>query len=192
MIRIDEYGIDNLGRPCKDLYCMNLCFEIARRSLDPTTKHGCLAVSPEGSILSSGYNGPPQNSIDDRIPLTRPEKYVFMEHSERNCIYMASRNGVCLSNSIFYITGFPCTDCLRAMIQVKVSKIVYGPYNSVMTNSLEYIEKTKSILVGQKIIVKRFAYDEGLYKFNPRVKELIESRKINDINFEWNVIDSGM
>lgn len=183
---IDKYGIDNLGRPCKDLYCMNLCFEIARKSLDPSTKHGCLAVSTDGGILSAGYNSPPQGSIDEEVPLTRPEKYVFFEHSERNCIYMASRNGTRLENSIFYITGFPCTDCLRAMIQVKVSEIVYGPYNSIMTDSEEYMVKVKALLKGQNIVIRRFIFDKGLYRFNPRVKKLIEEREVADIDFEWN------
>ena len=182
---IDEFGIDELGRPCRDLYCMNLCFEIARKSLDPSTKHGCLAISSSGGILSAGYNSPPQGSIDSQVPLTRPEKYIFFEHSERNCIYMASRNETCLEGSIFYITGFPCTDCLRAMIQVKVSKIVYGPYNSIMTDSQEYMDRVRMLLKGQEIDIRRFKYDEGLYVFNPRIKALIEEREVADINFHW-------
>ena len=48
---IDQYGKDDFGRPCDDLYFMNLCFEIARRSLDPDTKHGCISVDKKGGIL---------------------------------------------------------------------------------------------------------------------------------------------
>lgn len=183
---IDEMGMDNLGRPCMDLYCMNLCFEIARKSLDPSSKHGCLAIDPEGGILSAGYNSPPQGSIDAEIPLTRPEKYTYFEHSERNCIYMATHHNTPLVGSVFYITGFPCIECVRAMIQVRVKKIIYGPYNSVMTDDEEYMGKYPILLKEQPIIIKRFKYDEGLYKFNPRVETLIEQREIADISFGYN------
>ena len=184
---VNDYGIDDLGRPCKDLYFMNLCFEVARKSLDPSTKHGCIAVSQEGGILSTGYNSPLQGAIDKEVPLTRPEKYPFFEHSERNCIYMASRHETCLRDSTFYITGFPCIDCLRAMIQVGAVKIVYGPYNSVMTDNREHLELIGRIVEGQKIKIERFKYDEGLFRFNDRVKTIIMERKIADIDFEHNV-----
>ncbi len=180
-------GIDVLGRPCRDLYCMNLCFEIARKSLDPSSKCGSLAIDEEGIILSAGYNSPPQGSLDKEIPLTRPEKYLYFEHSERNCIYLASRKQTCLKDSTFYITGFPCTDCLRGMMQARVKEIVYGPYNAVMTNSKEYLAQYPKLLKGSKIIIRRFIYDEGLFQFNPRIREIIAEKKdIADINFEWN------
>ena len=88
------------------------------RSIDPSIKHGCVAVSESGAILSTGYNGPPRNVNDSLIPLTRPEKYIFMEHAERNCIYNAARSGVSLDGCTFYVTGIPCVDCMRAMYQV--------------------------------------------------------------------------
>ena len=153
--KIDDLGFDQLKRPCVDLYCMSLAFEIARKSLDPSSKHGCLAIDGEdGTILSAGYNSPPQGAADADIPLTRPEKYIYFEHSERNCIYLASRKQTSLKDSIFYITGFPCSDCVRGMIQARVKKIVYGPYNSVMTNYEEYLERYPILLKRQKIIIR--------------------------------------
>ncbi len=184
---IDEFGIDNLGRPCKDLYCMNLCFEIARRSIDPPTKHGCLAVDPDGGILSAGYNSPPQGFVDEEFPLTRPEKYLDMIHAEKNCIYMAARHAISVYGSIFYNTGFSCRECIKAMIQVKVSKIIYGPYQSIMTDKEGYLESLGILLKGQNIIIERFQYDNGLYKFNPRIKKIVEEREVKNINFEWNI-----
>lgn len=184
---IDEFGINNLGLPCIDLYCMNLSFEVARKSLDPDSKNGCLAVDPDGGILSAGYNSPPQGSADEEIPLTRPDKYIFFEHSERNCIYIATRHGTSLMGSVFYLTGFPCIECLRAMIQVKIKKIIYGGHTSVMTNTKEYISRYPLLLKKQSIIIERFKYDEGLYRFNPRIRELIRKREVTDIRLEYNV-----
>jgi len=36
--KYDKYGIDKLGRPHRDLYTISLCFEAARKSIDPDTK----------------------------------------------------------------------------------------------------------------------------------------------------------
>ena len=183
---IDKYGMDHTGIPCLDLYCMNLAFEIARKSRDPDTKHGCFAIGEDGEMVSAGYNGPPQGAADDEIPTTRPEKYIYFEHSERNCIYLASRTQTSLKGSTFYITGFPCSECTRGMIQAKIKKIIYGPYNSVMTKGGEYLKRYSLLLKNQEIIIERFKYDEGLYKFNPRVKKLVAEKEMADISFEWN------
>lgn len=90
--------------------------------LDPSTKHGCFCVGEDKSILSAGYNSPPKGSIDQNIPLTRPEKYIFMEHSERNSIYNAAKHGIKIDGSTFYITGRCCSECLRAMINSGAKK----------------------------------------------------------------------
>ncbi len=183
---VNQYGMDSIGRPGRDLYFMSLCFGVARKSIDPTTKHGCIAVDEFGGVITTGYNGPPSDYDDNNFPLTRPEKYEDMIHSEANCIYISGRHGKSIMGSTFYITGFPCRECLKAMIQVKVSKIVYGPLASVMTDSKEYVMSMKNLLKKQKIIIERFKYDEGLYIFEPRVKNLIQEREVEDIIFEWN------
>ncbi len=111
-------------RISKDDYFMSIAKVCTTRSLDPSTKHGCVAVSNAGNILSTGYNGPPRNVDDDEIPLTRPEKYTYMEHAERNCIYNAARVGTPLDGCIFYVTGMSCVDCMRGMYQAGASEII--------------------------------------------------------------------
>jgi dCMP deaminase len=119
----------------------NLAKEISRLSKDKHTKHGCLAISKDGTILSMGYNGPPRGVNDDIIDYERPGKYIFMEHAERNCIYNAAREGVSLLGCIFYITGIPCVDCTRAMFQAGASKICYLNFKSFCTD-----ESTQKLL----------------------------------------------
>jgi dCMP deaminase len=121
-------------RQNKEENLMELATLVAKRSLDPDTQHGCIAVGANGAILSTGYNGPPRNVNDAQIPLTRPEKYTFFEHAERNCIYNAARNGTSLEGCTFYVTGVPCVDCLRAMYQVGAVKIVYADKLSACLN----------------------------------------------------------
>ncbi len=103
---------------------MLLCDVISKRSKDPHSQFGCVAVSDDGAILSVGYNGPPREVNDTLVPLTRPEKYIYFEHSERNCIYNAAKHGVCLDNCVFYVNGIPCNDCMRAMYQVGARAVV--------------------------------------------------------------------
>ncbi len=121
-------------RPSRDKYFMNIAKVCSTRSIDPDTKHGCVAVSQAGAILSTGYNGPPRKVDDTTIPLTRPEKYMYMEHAERNCIYNAARVGTPLDDCIFYVTGVPCVDCLRAMHQVGAREIVMSSKTCFLTD----------------------------------------------------------
>ncbi len=178
-------GFDKLGRPCKELYFMNLCFEAAIKSLDSRTKCGCIVTDLEGGILTTGYNSPPPNSDDANIPNKAPEKYPFFSHAEANSILSAARNGTALRGSIFYITGFPCIDCLKDILSVKATKIVYGPLQAVMISEKSYLENYKILMKNQKLIVEKFKYLEDLFNINPKVIEVIKDRQ--DINMEFNV-----
>ena len=71
----------DLGRPAWDEYYLTIAYVVAQRSFDPSSKCGCVLVSRDGRVLSTGYNGPIKGSIDSKIPLTRPEKYCHMIHT---------------------------------------------------------------------------------------------------------------
>jgi len=113
---------------------MALCFVISQRSIDPNTKHGCVIVSDNRTILSMGYNGPPRGCDDSKIQLERPLKYKYLKHSEAASIINAANVGVSLNGSIAYITGHPCEDCFGDMISVGIKKIIYGHVGSSCVN----------------------------------------------------------
>jgi dCMP deaminase len=115
--------MDLFNRPDWDSYFMSIAFVAAMRSIDPSTKHGCV-ITKNKKILSIGYNGPPRGLNDEMIPLTRPEKYPFMTHAEENAIL---NSDVSMEDSVVYITGWPCHKCFRMLIQKGVSEIIYGP-----------------------------------------------------------------
>ncbi|MEM3113021.1 MAG: deaminase [Candidatus Pacearchaeota archaeon] len=117
-------------KPKWDEYFMAQAFVISTRSIDPSTKHGCIVTDEENRPLTFGYNGPPRGCDDSQIPLSRPDKYAYFAHAEENAINNAANKGVSLNNSVFYITGHPCTRCLRSIINVRASKIVYGSVDS--------------------------------------------------------------
>ena len=144
---MDDYQ-DN--RPDWDSWFMTLCFVVAQRSLDKDTKHGCIVVDNSRTILSVGYNSPPRGCDDANVPLERPAKYDYMEHSEENAIVNAARSGVSLLNSTFYITGPPCHRCFAKMLNVGAHKIIHGPTPSAMLNSnttkvIEFMKKNQDI-----------------------------------------------
>tara|TARA_R110002050_G_scaffold34397_13_gene86909 strand:+ start:932 stop:1384 length:453 start_codon:yes stop_codon:yes gene_type:complete len=101
---------------------------IAEWSKDKGTKVGCVITNDENDVLSRGYNGFPRGADDDtdQRRYEKPSKYMWTEHSERNAIYNAARNGISLKGSNAFVTYFPCIDCTRGLIQVGVKKI-YAP-----------------------------------------------------------------
>lgn len=95
-------------------------------SKDTSTKVGAILLAPNTmQILSTGYNGMPRGFDETRIERwERPQKYMYVEHAERNAIYNACRNGTSLDGSIAFVTMFPCADCMRGLIQSGVKTIV--------------------------------------------------------------------
>jgi len=114
-----------MSKPNASENFMKLAEVVSEMSIDPHTKFGCVAVSEDGMQLSTGYNSPPNGVDDSLVPLTRPEKYMYLEHAERNCIYNAASKGIRLKGCTFYVTGVPCVECLRAMYQVGAKIIIY-------------------------------------------------------------------
>lgn len=137
-----------MNRPSWDEYYMDMAFLIAQKSLDPDTKHGCIVVDSENTPLSMGFNGPARGCTDENVPLTRPLKYKWMIHSELNAIINAARSGVSLKGSTFYITGFPCVECFRSILNVGAIRIIYGPVNS---NCISEEDKKTVELMNQKV-----------------------------------------
>lgn len=94
-------------------------------SKDRSTKTGALITTKDGSPLSWGYNGMPRKVDDNKEDRhTRPRKYLFFEHAERNAIYNACREGIKLLDSRLFITQLvPCPDCTRAIIQSGIKEV---------------------------------------------------------------------
>lgn len=147
---IDELGIDELGRPTWNYFFISLAFVVSQRSLDESTKHGAIVVAEDNTILSVGYNGPPRGCDDENVPQERPEKYLWFLHAEEAAIVNAAKSGICLNNSIFYITGEPCAMCVRKIINVGAKKIIYGGVSAICVNK-EDRKAIKQMLKGRDI-----------------------------------------
>ena len=116
-------GNDNHGRPSWDQYYLAMAELVSTRSLDPDTQHGCIIVDSNNHVLSIGYNGPISGIDDTQVPLNRPDKYYWMSHAEQNAIIFCNGN---MQNSTVYLTGRPCSICVRMLIQKGISRIIHG------------------------------------------------------------------
>lgn len=112
--------------PDWNTYFMNLLEPISSRSKDPNTQVGCVIAGPDNGIRSTGYNSFPRG-INDNVPerLERPEKYFWLEHGDRSAIYAAAKVGTPLDGCKMYLTGLPCMDCARAIVQVGIVEVIY-------------------------------------------------------------------
>ncbi len=108
-----------------DARFLRLAREISTWSKDRSTQIGAVIVGEDKTPGPYGFNGFPR-FVDDDLEArhTRPEKYKWTEHAERNAIYNAARIGVALKGCTMYVTHVPCADCARAIIQVGIERVV--------------------------------------------------------------------
>ena len=127
--------------PSWDAYYLKLCREVAARSKDPNTQIGCLIVGPAHEIRSTGYNSFPRGIRDD-VPerRTRPTKYLWMEHAERNAIYNAARAGASMEGCTIYVDIMPCMDCARGIVQAGIREVVISKERMTQYSSAQYDE----------------------------------------------------
>lgn len=104
-------------------YFMTLAIVASLKSKDPSTQVGAVIIDNKNKkVISSGYNGFPRYLDDNKIPQTRPEKYMYVVHAELNAILHAQRE---LSDCTLYATVFPCSECMKAVIQTGIKTVIY-------------------------------------------------------------------
>lgn len=99
---------------------------MSTRSKDPSTKVGCIIVSPDRFVLSEGYNGFPRGVADTPERLNdRAQKYPRVVHAEANAIINAGRNGAKIDGSILYVTQPPCPNCAKMIANAGIKEVWY-------------------------------------------------------------------
>lgn len=105
-------------------YFVSIVEIISKKSKDPTTQVGAVAVGKDNEILETGYNGLPRGVQDLPERMTRPEKYLWTSHAEENLVATAARSR--LKGSTVYVTHLCCNSCSRMLVNAGVSKVVMG------------------------------------------------------------------
>lgn len=156
-----------------DEYFMTTAYLIAMRSKDESTHCGSVIVDDMNHIVSTGYNSFVRG-INDNIPerQLRPEKYLWFEHGERNAIYSAAYRGISTKGCKIYVTGVPCADCGRGIIQAGIKEVIVQEREEFGGEWDESIDVTLRMF--KESGVKLREIDEGIvrkiYKFTRNKK----------------------
>lgn len=109
---------------------LNFALEVSRRSRDPSTQVGAVIATDDNLIISVGYNGFPRgvHNTKERWE-TRPDKYDYVVHAERNAILNAARIGRATEGCKMYLVYEkpPCTQCMLDVINAGIAELVLGP-----------------------------------------------------------------
>lgn len=103
-----------------------LAEQVATWSKDPSTKVGCVLASPDGAVLSSGYNGLPRGVADKPERMERPAKYLWTVHAEAAAIANAARLGARTEGAMAFVTHPCCAGCARLLINAGVQCVMVG------------------------------------------------------------------
>ncbi len=116
-------------------YFMGLAEFVARKSKDPSTQVGAIAVGPDNELREAGYNGIPRGVRDlpERLH-SRPEKYLWIGHAEENLVTTAARSR--LAGTTVYVTHLCCNGCARMLINAGVAAVVIGDGKTSMPQEL--------------------------------------------------------
>jgi len=109
-------------RPNWDEYFKKIAQVTAERSPCERLHVGCVLVK-DNRIISQGYNGflpgCPHKSI------VRDNHEQATVHAEQNAIADCAKRGVNCSESIAYITHYPCIICARMLLASGIKEIKY-------------------------------------------------------------------
>lgn len=107
-------------------YYMELAYTAAKRSKDPNTQVGACIIDPKDHrVISLGYNGFPYGCSDNEFPWTKDgeeTKALYVVHAELNAIISAKRD---LTGCVLFVTHSPCNECMKAIIQSGIGRIIY-------------------------------------------------------------------
>lgn len=96
----------------------------SENSTDKSTQNGAILVNDDGEILAKAANRFPDGVLETEHRWIRPRKYAFVEHAERNVIFNAAKQGIKTEGLTMYCPWAACTDCMRAIIQSGIKKLV--------------------------------------------------------------------
>ena len=113
-----------------DEYFMSIAKLTAGRSKDPNTQVGACIVSNDNRVLSTGYNGAPNNFDDNEFPWAREgnpldTKYMYVCHAEANAIDNFRGYKKEFEGARIYVDLFPCNECAKKIIQNGIKEVVY-------------------------------------------------------------------
>ncbi len=123
-----------IHRPDWPDYFIEIVQLVATRSTCIRRQVGAILVLDK-RILSTGYNGAPQGlahcldigCMRDKLKIPSGQRHELCRalHAEQNAIIQAATSGTNIQGSDLYCTHFPCSLCMKMLINSGVQKIYY-------------------------------------------------------------------
>lgn len=80
--------------------------------------------------------------------LERPEKYLWIEHAERDGLMQVINGGYRTSGADMYLPWFPCPDCARAIVNARIDTLYcYAPTPAELTDDKWKFDRSLAILI---------------------------------------------
>ena len=99
-------------------------------------------MDSDNIVVGIGYNGMPINCSDIDFPWEKSRdlplkdtKHAYVVHAELNAILNSTK--VHLDGCTLYVTHFPCHECTKAIVQRRISRIVFYNYEKYSEESGE-------------------------------------------------------
>ncbi|MBY5399915.1 CMP deaminase [Rhizobium leguminosarum] len=112
-----------------DKEMMELALKESRRSPVASRKVGVVIADCSNEVVATACNElfgdvnlPPDMDVNED-----DAKTYWVEHAERAAIYLAAKRGIRLAGCSIYSTLFPCSSCMRAIVQSGIGTLVAPP-----------------------------------------------------------------
>lgn len=141
---------------------LRICYLKALDSPDESTQNAAVLITHQFrgpakiAMKTLACNEPPHGwELEDKHQ-ERPFKYEIFEHAERNAIYKAAARGVNTWGATLVCPWAACSDCARAIVQSKITKLVTRTRDPLLTSAkwLESIAIADEILTAGGVAIE--------------------------------------
>lgn len=124
----------NTSRLSIERYAMELAFAAAKRSEDPFTQVGAVALDKENRVVACAYNGlGPGVKAPPSFWEDRDRRRAFMIHAEQNLCALFKRGRV----ELVACTVQPCSCCATLLCSHGVKRVIYfNDYPGTQANEI--------------------------------------------------------
>jgi deoxycytidylate deaminase len=138
-------------------YYMRMAHEEAMKSPDQSTQVGAVVLDEYGNFLGSGQNRFTDGMVENGPKtleelLTRPTKYTYVSHGERNSLYDAVQRGAGSDIHTLVCPWSACAECAKTIVQIGVKRLVRAPFDSDEPGGWKFPGFYDSVIAGDEMI----------------------------------------
>ena len=114
-----------------DIAYMKMTYPLAELSYAVRSKVGCVIVSPNGQIVSQGYNGMPcgmSNKCEYLDNDGNMKTNAEVLHAESNAISKCAKFSSSTDEATMYVSLSPCIECSKLIVQSGIRRVVFGDW----------------------------------------------------------------